>query len=708
MKFKNLLYILFLVALGSIGPLNTLAGEDADDAKGPLIKSLVLNDATMQEVARLLSNATGIPIIVSNKASDVKVDIFLQKAYCIDILNAVCRSYGMYCRKDKNSGIIHVQTIDELRDNIQLYNDESVEVITLLYPRAQDVGDTLQQLFVDRVVWVKPDDNSGDAYDNIKDALKRMELIAKKGTFDFSSSSGESAESSDDDDDDDDDDNDKKNVAGQSLSSARNKNKKSHLQKTKDILSLTSEQKVLEAMKKALAEKKMATAMDLTGEPGIVYIAAMPENNTLLLRSSDREALRQMKQLVAKLDKPSPQVLLEVKILAVDVTDTNARAIDFLFSGGSLSGGFADGLPTVSGGGQAIQSSSSLLIPQGSGIDTQAAIFNAITENFRARVQMLEKEGRITRLATPNLLVSDNEASKLFVGQEVTVMQKAERTLTYTNSSSGAQNPNLSWNIDAPRRKIGISLVITPKIHADRTVTVRLLQERSALGDMRENVYSGGESQEEGDLLNTDTASTSDSSTSESRFFLSQDIDMQSVTTTVVGKDAKIMVIGGFIEETAEKEVQKLPWLSELPVLGKLLFTRFEEIRKRSEIIVVIRPFVLLAPGEGAQVSKTFMKRISLHPSARDDIPALGLMKKKDIAKGSRINPDDPWYKRLLQRLDVWKIDMDTAPELEDELREYHIRKDDQETLEAIQKLKQYEQNSRDKSQVKNKEQDIK
>jgi general secretion pathway protein D len=417
-----------------------------------------------------------------------------------------------------------------------------------------------------------------------------------------------------------------------------------------------------------------------------------------------------MKQLVAKLDKPSPQVLLEVKILAVDVTDTNARAIDFLFSGGSLSAGFADGLPTVSGGGQAIQASNSLLIPQGSGIDTQAAIFNAITENFRARVQMLEKEGRITRLATPNLLVSDNEASKLFVGQEVTVMQKAERTLTYTNSSSGAQNPNLSWNIDAPRRKIGISLVITPKIHADRTVTVRLLQERSALGDMRENVYSGGESQEEGDLLDTETTSTADSSTSESRYFLSQDIDMQAVTTTVVGKDGKIMVIGGFIEETAEKEVQKLPWLSELPVLGELLFTRFEEVRKRSEIIVVIRPFVLLAPGEGTQISKTFMKRISLHPSARDDIPALGLMRKKNIAKGSRINPNDPWYKRLLQRLDVWKIDRDTAPELENELREYHIRKDDSETMEAIEKLKQYEQKSQDKaqekSQDKNKEQE--
>jgi parvulin-like peptidyl-prolyl isomerase len=53
---------------------------------------------------------------------------------------------------------------------------------------------------------------------------------------------------------------------------------------------------------------------------------------------------------------------------------------------------------------------------------------------------------------------------------------------------------------------------------------------------------------------------------------------------------------------------------------------------------------------------------------------------------------------------------MDTAPELENELREYHIRKDDSETMEAIEKLKQYEQKSQDKaqekSQDKNKEQE--
>ncbi|MDD5727462.1 MAG: hypothetical protein PHV59_02760, partial [Victivallales bacterium] len=357
--------------------------------KGPKIKSLALNDASMQETARLLSNATGIPIIVSPKAADIQIDIFLQNSYCMDILEAVCRSYGMYCRKSTSNGIIYVQTIDELRDNIQLYNDESVEVINLLYPRVEDVGDTLQQLFVDRVVWVRPDSDSNNVYDNIKDALRRMELIAKKGTFDFeTTSSGETSESSDDDDDDD-DSSSKKNVAGKTIAQIQGRAGKTHQQKHKEIVSQLPEEKVINAMKAAATESRMAKTMELTGEPGLIYIAALPQNNVLLLRSSDVASLRQIKQLIDKLDKPSPQVLLEVKILAVDITDTNSRAIDFLFGGGSVSGGFADGLINT-GGGQSILGPSSTLIPQGTGIDVQAGIFNVISDNFRARIQMLE------------------------------------------------------------------------------------------------------------------------------------------------------------------------------------------------------------------------------------------------------------------------------------------------------------------------------
>ena len=681
MKFIHL-FAALLIAVVCMGASPSLSPEQ----KGPRIKSLVLNDASMQETARLLSNATGIPIIVSPKAADIQIDIFLQNSYCIDILQAICRSYGMYCKKSPSNGIIYVQTINELRDNIQLYNDETVEVINLLYPKVEDVGDTLQQLFVDRVIWVRPDNDSNNVYKNIKEALKRMELIAKKGTFDFNPSSGETSETSDDDDEDDSyrSSQGRTNVAGKTLSQIQGGSQKSKHQKNKEIVSQLSEKKVLDAMKNAVAESRMANAMELTGEPGLIYMAALPQNNSLLLRSSDVAALRQMKQLINKLDKPSPQVLLEVKILAVDVTDTNTRAIDFLFGGGSVSGGFADGLINT-GGGQSILSPSSTLIPQGTGIDAQAGIFNLISDNFRARIQALEKDQRVTSLATPNLLVSDNEASKLFAGKEVTVLQKAERTLTYTNSSSGAQNPNLSWNIDAPRRKIGISLVITPKIHADRTVTIRLLQERSSLGQMRENVYSGGEESEGGgdsddSLLEGDT----EESTSEAKYFLSQDIAMQSIATTVVGKDNNILVIGGLIEETATKQTQKLPWLGSIPVFGELLFARNEEKRVRNEILVIIRPFVILAPGEGKQISRTFMKKISMHPSARGDIPSLGLMSKKDIAKASRINPNDPWYKRVLQYLNIWEIDVKTAPEIENSLKDYHKRKDDINTAEEI------------------------
>jgi general secretion pathway protein D len=675
MKLSNLLTTVLLLAC-TCSELS--ASSAAVENRGPIVKSISLNDASMQEVARLIGSSSGIPIIVSREAAKIKVNIYLQNAHCYDILNSICRSYGMWYKKDKDTGIIHIQTLDELKSGLQLYHDESVQVIPILYPAAEDVGDALQQLFVDRVVWVRPDEDSGNAYDKIKEALKRMELIAKKGTFDINSSSN--SESSDDDDDDDDDNDNNKSGKRQSISKANT---------PKDPLKRLTNEKLLKALKNKLIDEKSSHVFDLAGEPGTVYIAALPQSNSLLLRSRDPKALKQITELIDKLDKPRPQVLLEVKILTVSLNDTNARAVDFLFESGDVSGGFANGMPTVEGGGQTILKPNKYLVPQGTGIDKQAAIFNAITDHFSLRLQMLEKDGRITRLATPNLLVADNEASKIFVGTEVTVMEKAEQKVTYTNASSGSQNPNISWEIEAPRRKIGVSMVITPRIHEDRTVTIRLLQEHSTLGSVRKNVFSGSQTTEDTTSILTDTSSGSAESgaTGEDRFFISQDIDLQSLTTTVVGKDNNIIVIGGLIEERAEKEEDKTPWLSEIPVLGDLLFTRMKEVRKRQEILVVIRPYVLLAPGEAESVSRDFMQRISQHPSARGDIPALGVNFREDVAKPGYINPNDPWYKRLLQRLEVWSIDTENAPETQQARFEYHKRENKKQAEEKIEKL---------------------
>ncbi|QSH41216.1 hypothetical protein P0136_09195 [Lentisphaerota bacterium ZTH] len=676
----NIVTLMLILCSVNAGVEEEFKTED----KGPVISNIILNDASMQEVARLIGNATGIPVIVSQEAAAIKVNIFLKNARCLDILSSICRSYGMWYHKNPQNGIIHVQTLEELKNNLQFAGEDKVEVVQVMYPSAIDLGEALKQLFVDRVVWIKPDDDSGNPEEKIKDALKRMDLIGSRGYFDIASKqnikdsgSGITIERPGNDNDENKDD-DKGQVNYDDIAKLK-KAEKSKLQNL-------SGSRLLNAVKK-LAAESVLTRKHLSHEPGLVYIAALPESNSLMLRSADPQAVNQIKELINRLDKPAPQVLLEVKVLSVNLDDQNDRAIDFLFGGGSISGGFDNGLLTVNGGGQVISSPSSNLVPTGSGIDKSAAIFNLVTENFNMRLQMLRKEKRITRLASPNLLVADNEASNIFVGQEVTVMQKAQQRVIYTNSSSGAQNPNVYWEIEAPRRRIGMSILITPRIHADRTVTIRLLQEHSTLGGERRNTFSGNTGQKEA----SQTTQGAEASKSESMFFITQDIQMETLTTTVVAKDSNIVVIGGLIEEGVTKQTEKIPFLCEIPVLGELLFTRLEEVRQRSEIIILIRPFVLLAPGEGNEVSKNYLKRMSQHPSARWDIPSLGVAYKKDIGKPHHINPNDPWLLRMYDRIRNWSVDDITSPEVEDAACKYHQDKNRENAVEEVKAIQNRE-----------------
>ncbi|MDZ7615680.1 MAG: hypothetical protein U1E05_01675, partial [Patescibacteria group bacterium] len=204
-------------------------------------------------------------------------------------------------------------------------------------------------------------------------------------------------------------------------------------------------------------------------------------------------------------------------------------------------------------------------------------------------------------LATPNLCVADGEASRVFVGTETTILQKVESQQTTTSGNNPVTT--VSYSVDAPRQNVGTTLLITPRIHADRSTTIRLVQEDSQVGDTQTIVF--GQDEEGND-----------------RSFQSQDIDTRSVTTTVVASDGKISAIGGLIREQVQVRDVGVPGLMDVPMVGSIFKTTFKD-RQRSELLVLIRPFVLLAPGESECVSQDLIQRISEHPSAAGDIPAM-------------------------------------------------------------------------------------
>lgn len=660
--------IVFLIVLG----LFCCGGVSAaETAKAPnrmrKVKSLSLNNVQMKEAARLISIATGTPIVVSHAAAKVKVDVHLENVSAETALKSLCQASGLWYQLDRKENVLHVMTAEEFKSSLQFDRSERVEVVQILYPAAKDVGDAVAKLYVDRVIWLDPRKSSGDRYNDISKALKRMDLLGKRGTFDIVDD--ESSDSDDEDDDDDDDDNNKKTEAEKA---AKIDLSKVNAGKLRNLLQMGSRE-----------SGKEVKANQLMNVPGVVFISVLPENNSLMLRSSDSAAIEEILKVVEKLDKPTPQVLLEVKVLSILLDDSRERGVDFLFSSndGKISGGFVNG-SLVAGGGQDIlkpteytPSTGSGLVPQGSGLNPKAASITGLNKNFKVRVQLLETDERVTQLASPNLLVGNNESTALFIGTETTVMEKAQSTTTYTEVSSGVFQPNVSWKIDAPRRKIGTSLLLTPKIHADRTVTLRLLQEKSSLGQQTKNTYSGG-------TVNTGT---------EEQYFISQDIDLQRIVTTVIGKDTEFMVIGGLIYEEVGKSAEKVPGLGDIPYIGDLLFTRMQANRQRKEILIIVRPFVMLAPGEAQVVTKSYLERMSQHPAAREDMPSLGVNTPDELAKPKIVNPNDPWFVRLFDQIRGWQVDDTSAFDLQEQFNRNDRRKNHQEALKEIERIQKNE-----------------
>ena len=595
---NSIVLVLALVLFWTCSRVNA-QNQESEKNETFIIKTLNIKSMTMRQFARLLSQGTGYKITVSEGASSKIVNIYLEDVAPEVALNAVCKSHNLWYKKDSQSDIISVVTLEEYQKGMHLYASEAVKVITLKYPDARAVGDALQRLFRDRVVWESPDSDEDRAIEDVENALERMDALADRtpysnstnnnGTNSTTSSSSSYNRTSTSNSRY----NRNSNYRGSSRNSSRNNSRENKV--VEDVKVENSAEAILERLAN---NKSLKGRID---KPGVVYVSVFKGTNDLLLRSNDTKSLDDIIRIIKQLDKPKPQILLEVKVLDITLDDNDSRGIDWLFKAGDFSGGRSTGITSGATNFAQILPPNSNLVPQGTGLDPRATVLQLVTDNVLARIQLLEERNRITRLATPTLCVADNEASRIFVGTETTILKSVEDITTVTGGVANTSQRSL--NPETDRRNIGTTLIITPRIHADRTATIRIVQEDSRLGSLR-------------------TINFGQDALGNSRSFQSQDIETRSVVTTVLSSDGKISAIGGLIREEVQQKDTGIPGLMDTPWIGAI-FKTSNKVRERHELLVLIRPFVLLAPGEAEPVTKKLLKRLSEHPSARDDIPAM-------------------------------------------------------------------------------------
>lgn len=535
----------------------------AADFPSPVVESFSLEDARLTDAVHLVSSASGIPVVCTPEAAETEVTLFFNDTTLEASLQAMCRSHGLWMNHTPE-GVLIISTLEQHLASQSVYSGDYMETITVKYPSVYDVGDTLKGLFRDRLVWERPDEDDMDPVERVERAIDRMDILSDRSQFDIqdnnSSSSSRNTSSS---------------SSRNSYSSSSGYNNANELQQMKSM-------DEYEGFMRELMKQRAQSGVDGAKMRALIYISALPEINTLLIRSSDRDAVQLVKQSIIDMDKPRGQVLLRVIVLAVTLDDSVSTGVEWLFAKDRHSTGFADSQI------QPLKFGSSSETDYLSGIPVVSYIDN----NLRVRVEALAENKNIRTLATPTLLVADNEAANVFVGEDSKFLDQITPGIV-VNTDGGITTTEPSPTFED--RKIGLSLLITPRVHADRSITLRIMQERSQASPTLRSIDYGG-----------------------ARPVEVQDIEQEVVTSTLVAKDQSLVALGGMITESNITTESGVPILKNIPLLGAL-FSHHSTQQTREELMVLIHPTVLAVPGEEHEATRVLLDSLKVNLEESQD-----------------------------------------------------------------------------------------
>jgi len=580
------------------------------DLTSQTLEKVEFDGVPLSEAMKLFATETGLNVICSTEAGNVPIDVFLRDVQPLDALEAIVKANGLFFRKDDSSGIYRISTGNEYEKDLTTFREEQTRVFTLLYPNPVAVAQVIAQIFGDRVDLNMADADMEDLND-LSQRFNRFDLVDGRalglGTFDNGNGNGGATQQ-----------------AGGGLlrgnqalmgggigmagglgvqgglsprSRSRSDQRISQREAENNRLSASEIQDIENelANRGALSEQEKAR-LARRGQ-ATIYVSTIRRNNQIVVRTADRSSMEEIEQLVMQLDVPTPTVLLEVKVLRVRLADGMNCAFEYFSGAEGVASGFSDGnqLPVFPGGNAAARTLASGLGLAGS--VPGSLTFQVVDANFRFRMQALESQSRVTALATPLILTANNEVSRIFVGDTLpfTVGFTPSQVVGGINSVNGAVSATPITEL----RDVGQSLLITPNINADRTVTLRVVEENS------ERIL-GGASIPVPDATGAGVTSVQVDT-----------VRRRTVSGTVVARDGMAVALGGLIEETVSDSKDQIPVLGNLPGVG-FLFRRQSSQRSRSELVVVIRPYVFNTPSESAATTHAMLSELSVHPNSPD------------------------------------------------------------------------------------------
>jgi general secretion pathway protein D len=302
-----------------------------------------------------------------------------------------------------------------------------------------------------------------------------------------------------------------------------------------------------------------------------VRVIADKDTNSLLILATPAD-YEVIESAIRKLDVIPRQVLVEVMLAEVLLSDNADFGIDWFIdlknnTSGTLNLG---GLPATNAG-------TSVVTPTLGGLNL---VQLTGAGNIRAVLNALGRDGKAQVLATPQIMVLDNQKAQIKVGNRISVQTQSQ---TGTTTTTGTVN-SFSY------LETGILLAVTPRINSGGLVTLEVNQEVSVPGDLPANSANPN-----------------------------PPVNSRSAQTTVVVASGETVVLGGLISEDNGRSTRGVPLLSKIPILGAVFGTQSFR-RSRTELVLVITPKIISDTSQAREATQELRRKL---PSLEGFLPKL-------------------------------------------------------------------------------------
>ncbi len=328
-----------------------------------------------------------------------------------------------------------------------------------------------------------------------------------------------------------------------------------------------------------------------------VVVVPEPVGNALIISATPRY-FEQIMELVEGLDAQPPQVMIQVILAEVELNNLHEFGVELglqdslLFDrsllGSLLTPGFdfnnkplgnannPNSLATRGTvGGQALSHFS--LARTSADTDFGGLVLSASSENVSVLLRAMNQSRSVEILSRPQIMTLDNQPAFIQVGERVP-------RITGTSINQVGQVNTIDLE------NVGLILGVTPRISPEGMVVMEIDAEKSEVGP------------------EIDGIPVSISATGE--VIRSPRVNITTAQTTVSASSGQTIVIGGLITTGNRTITRRVPWLSDVPLVGNLF--RFDgSENSRKELLIILTPHVVRGPSEAEYIKQVEMARMS-------------------------------------------------------------------------------------------------